>query len=555
MRTFCLNNYLEILLVFLCAVGITSIDILLSFKYGWLSQPFVYDGIAYCNKAKELFNTFHSAGIIEMLAECFSMREPFWDFCIAVSYILFNSTLDWVAATARIFPVFVILFTIYFTIRKHANFSIAVFILIVSLTLPIIAPNIRLILPLGEAKVSYLLADLRPDFLWGAMLFSTCVFVIENYTRNTLSFYFLAGVMAGLTVLSKGSMAPVSFFAFGLCSLYVLFKQWKEIGFNFITKIFITPSITAFFIGLWWQFGGLKSNIGRIFNVLSNDQMIRKGWTYSEKLLNYFRFFENQIGFTELRLSVLLVIGGIVFMIIKKKLFENVLVYFLLSFFIILVMSINGPNPLKGIGVSLLFYLSALLVFCELLVSRQGKWKFSLKTSLSAIGIIIIIGWIGLIAYANDYYKTQLSVIYNEHGQIGSTKEEYLKMIKEVDGYIDDSDKIFHNFYLFAGNEGMNRYLGRNFKSVWMNITQDKDVFLKEMFKSDVFLIDSEDSPVFIHKQRRKHFKILSEFLDNSDDYQLVKKYEIPIYKNSGNILGRIRFQKRSIHFYKKNNS
>jgi len=74
---------LEVMLLAIFAFVCLRLDAFLSTKFGILSEPIVYDGIAYCLNGENLWKTYGNLGFLEMLKHAFSMREPLFLHIIA----------------------------------------------------------------------------------------------------------------------------------------------------------------------------------------------------------------------------------------------------------------------------------------------------------------------------------------------------------------------------------------------------------------------------------------------------------------------------------------
>ena len=549
-----INQSAEVICIAIIITALSLIlDQFLSSKFGILSEPIVYDGIAYCLKGEKLYNIYLESGFLDMLKHSFSLREPFWDVNIAMSYIINGTDHDNAAYYARFLGIFATVASFYFIAKKYSDsLSFSVTIVTIAAFIPLLSPNSNAIFSFSEIKAFKVLSDLRPDFMWGALLFCTIVYMKENLNKNSNSHFFLIGLLTAFVVIAKGSMAPVSLAILGSLGIMKLIYNKDKLSTSYFGKTAIALAPILIVLGLWYYFGGLESNVDRIKNVVNNKQMIRKYNSYSSKYLGFFIQIPFQIGLSSIFLSFISLLYALI-NIRRKKLRLEVLFYFLFPFFMYLFQAINGPNSLKGTGAALTLYSGIILILAHAFKSFNGISKSKLEyIFLTILSLFIIFKFViiqnGLVHYQNQITNYE----YANQRTLRTAKETYEEMLNEIGSSITNETRIFNNVYLFGGNEGIHRHLNFKVKGTWMNITHPKEVFLQEIKKSDIILIDADISKIRIHPQRKKHFDWLQEYLRSNKDFKLTKTYTIDIFKNQGSLQNKLQYRPRNISYYKK---
>ena len=540
--------YFFIILTSFCVL---YIDIFLSIKFGYLSEPINTDGVAYCLKGKLLYTTFKEEGLSSFFSAMLSHREPLWDGLIGLMHIIFNSNEEKIAYVARFFPIVIFLSTVFFVASKRVKVEVAYFLVLISAFLPIVSPNIRSLFPLGVFTNYKVLADMRPDFLWGSLLTATVVYTLENYKSFNPKYFFVVGLLASLTILAKGSTAPFLFSSLGLSALYVLFKN-RHLGVLPVIKgIGIGLAIVLFFTSLWWLFGGLDSNVQRIIGTYTNTQIVRDGLPYAEMIKTFFWYASIHTGFLESRVFSCIVLLFLLWSIWKRQLDVKVLLYLLIGGHVIFIMSTKNSNLLNSSPASLLFYIAGISAFCILTKNLfESNNKYLTKLSLGAIATLIF-SWLAFIVYSNSLFNDKLAKLDIRP----NAKAEYLEMLEEVNSYLTPKDIVYQNFYLYGGIHSMEYYLGRKIPKLGININQAPNKTIKNTSRCKAILVDKQGSiwANKVHPRRKKHYDAFYTYLNTTNDYTLKKTYTINTLKNRGIVQDALRVDGREILFYLKN--
>jgi len=549
-----LNPGFYITAVSIISIIILLLDIALSSIFGILSEPLVYDGIAYCHKSEKLYNSFNNSGLLQFIKETFSQREPFWDFNIACSYILHGNDSDKAAYFARFIGIYAVLISYFYIAKKYSRSILFAFTsLIFAACLPLLSPSIRTIYSFNTIKSFKVLSDLRPDFMWGALLFATIVFIKENIYNNRNRHYLLIGCLSSIVIITKGSMAPVSIAILGTMGLIKLVVNRTKLNIRYFLKIIFALLPVIIVLLLWYYNGGLESNIDRIRNVMNNNQIVRRYSNYQSKYLGFISHLPFQIGVTEIVFTVS-ALCYFTYDSFKKKINLQVLFYFGFPFIMFCFQAINGPNPLKGAGAAFVFY--AGFICAAGTIYKRIHENYGRKIELIILGILLvfIIGKVILIRNGIVHYNNQINQFELANNQrIYTTKESYEGMLTDLKPLLKSDARVFNNVYLFGGNEGINRFTNTKVKETWMNITKPKQVFLAEIRKSSIILIDTDVNDIRIHKQRKKHFNWLQEYLTNTSEFRLQKTYTIDVFKNKGSLQRSLIHKPRKISCYVNN--
>lgn len=227
------------------------------------SQSLAYDGLGYAAHARtkyfQLESLLHTplhyvGGLLKSIA-------PLWSVAIMGTYALAGVG-EVQASLARFWPLVLFLLLVTWTARLIANRTIAIVLALFTAALPLASPNLALAITyrLDLDWLGYMhanLADPRPDFLaHGFMLWSVVPLVVAGRGARRGTFI-VSGVMVSLSVLTKGTTAPLAVGCWGLAPLYVLWLQrhdWRK------ALIAALPAAAALVVLLtpWVAAGGLR---------------------------------------------------------------------------------------------------------------------------------------------------------------------------------------------------------------------------------------------------------------------------------------------------------
>ena len=251
----------------LLAAAVVAIDICISLRYGLLSYPVSYDGLAYVLDARRLFYHLDRLSLPWGILG-FPLRGQWawiWDAMMLGGYRLFGDG-DWQPYTARFWPTFLYVLLAMWLVRRRAGSQAAIFAGVATALLPIFSVGLRSSAwEYATGRVLFgtelYLQDLRPDLMFAVFLAWSVALLLETARSPDLRAALASGLAASLAVLTKSSGAFGMFFALGLALLYVFWinrRQWEN---NAVCAAGVLVGAGPL-LRAWFDCGGLAWTVG-----------------------------------------------------------------------------------------------------------------------------------------------------------------------------------------------------------------------------------------------------------------------------------------------------
>jgi len=530
--------------------GITALfETYLSFSHGILSRPMIYDGIAYCKKGKMLASTFQDEGFLALITKSYSLREPLWDFFLSLGFILFNSYEDWAAYTSRFFPILILLLAVNkICVSRKFKFSIFLFAVIITAFLPIIFPSIRAVFPSKIYPNMYVLADLRPDFLWATILVYLVVYVVEQRKRTDGIFFVSIGLITGLGCMAKGMTSLLMISTAGILLIYYIITNREQSIMLFGKAIFLSLISFISIIVPWKIQGGFDSNAARFVNARNSTQVLWDNLSFAERFSKYVKVTEWHLGFYECAVILLVLLLSAILTLRKRKIQPHSLIYAVIMTHILVILSTANSNLLVTLPVSLLFFLIGIIH-----LSSIGEHFIKNSYFIYLSIIVFILFWFYSSIYANYEMRTELNNIYFEKGYLKNEKDSYLDMLVDVESLMAPDDSILNNYQIYGGIMGMNYYTGKEHKFTWMNISQSVEKFMNSINDTEFLLLDDSSSLAIYGGKRKVFFGELYDHLDGNNRFEKIRTYRVNKFSLRYSLSNEMNVNQRSISLYRNN--
>jgi hypothetical protein len=261
----------ELLFLTGLALLVIAADIHYSERIGLLAYPPYYDGAVYMWEAKyalcHLGTAVQHPSALRFLI--LGNRYPLWKALMAANFGIFGVG-EWQSYGVRLWPIFILLMTVYWTVRRRAGWQAACAAAMFTALLPTVSPNF---LSAALGKQIYprgYLADLRPDILCAAFVALSVVLMIEHVHSFDEWTAILAGLSVSLAVLTKSTAIPAIALASGMAAMYVVFVNRQQLrktltlllwGFLTITLL-LTP---------WLLAGGFEQTVVYVKDVFTSQ--------------------------------------------------------------------------------------------------------------------------------------------------------------------------------------------------------------------------------------------------------------------------------------------
>jgi hypothetical protein len=219
-------------LLFLAGLTLLVIaaDIQYSERIGLLAYPPYYDGVGYMWEAKWALSQL---GTIRGHPLSFGYlmlgnRYPLWNALMVANFRLFGIG-EWQAYAVRLWPIFVILMTVYWMVRRRAGWQAACAGAMFTVLLPTVGPNFLSAALGNQIYPRGYLADLRPDILCAAFVTLSVVLMIEHVHTFDECTAILSGLSVSLAVLAKSNAILAIVLANGMAATYLVFVNRREL--------------------------------------------------------------------------------------------------------------------------------------------------------------------------------------------------------------------------------------------------------------------------------------------------------------------------------------
>ena len=357
-----------LLAIALLAAIVVALDIFFNLHAGLLTSPPVYDGVSYMMDAKRLYLAsrnpltlpFHTIHL-----HYWGQRAYVWHAALAVSYYVFGPG-EWQSYTARWWPVFLYLTLIYWVVRKRASLPVTLSLVLVSALLPIFMPCVRGALwDLVTGKVSdayeWYQDDLRPDLLFTVFVSLMAALLLESAETPDWRLCALAGVVFGLSLLTKPSAIGEAVLAAVVPAIVIIVRHWRKpsviVACAGAFIVFGAPIVGAFVVS-----GQLKATLDYVTTALTRDLPIyRDAATSGWNTLPFYGVITTyQVGHWEWLLLVAAVFAAV------RRDFHS-LSYFLVGAMLLLEVALSpATNDFLSYGFLLVFWLGACLGIANL---------------------------------------------------------------------------------------------------------------------------------------------------------------------------------------------
>src|SRR5437773_518185 len=232
---------------------------------------------------------------------------------------------EWQAYAVRFWPIFVILLTVFWVVSRHIGRAGAWGAAIFTALLPTLSLNLQVVAAKQHSTTYWYLADLRPDLLFAAFLFSAVVLLVENARSLDERTALFSGTCAALAILTKSSAIAAVLLAWGIAGIYVLIVNRRDLR----KVLFMTTWALLVFTVLllpWALAGGAELTFRYVKDVLTTDLPLYSNQhaTWKSETTYYWNFFIPHMGL----LGLTFLIAGLallcVFLVKKWRVETNV---------------------------------------------------------------------------------------------------------------------------------------------------------------------------------------------------------------------------------------
>lgn len=261
----------ELLCLTCLAMVIVGTGIHYSKRIGLLAFPPYYDGVEYMYAAKCAMVRLavwkqHPLGFAFIML---GNRYPMWKALLLLNFTIFGAG-EWQSFAVRFWPIFIILTTVFWVIRRRVGSPAAYAAVLFTALLPTLS------LDSVSAALGYpiyprgYLTDLRPDILFAAFVMLLVAAMIEHADRFDEWTALLVGVSAALAVLTKATAASAIVLACVVSAAYVLFLNRSDFWKTLRTMMWALLPFTILLLP-WLLTGGLEITLAYVRQILTSQ--------------------------------------------------------------------------------------------------------------------------------------------------------------------------------------------------------------------------------------------------------------------------------------------
>jgi 4-amino-4-deoxy-L-arabinose transferase-like glycosyltransferase len=405
-----LPSRLEFVILVLLAVLIVTLDILWSQSAGLLAYPPYYDGIGYVFDAKRAIHL-----LITMLENPNALRHgstpdlllaPLWKILIMVHFLVLGVG-EWQAYSVRFWPTFLLLFLVFWFVRKENNSRTAWIAAGFTAMLPTLSVSLRATLEdfygnMSSANVWYL-ADLRPDLLFAVLLLWAIAPLVEYANKLDSRLWITSGSAAALALLTKPSAGSLLALGLGMAILAVLFINRSKARDTLTASLW---GFSSFFLLVipWVAFGGL----GRTFRYVYRSAVSqRELWsdanaTIWSEFTYYWHWYSIHMGVIEGFVFLACGLIGLVLTLKRNSHRRNIgaTTYFIIALVLYGIVSASpSKNYFLGLPFSLVLWLFSWVSLSAILRSITEKRRI-IAVALATFATVYVGLMLSSFAYA-----------------------------------------------------------------------------------------------------------------------------------------------------------
>lgn len=384
-----------------CSAALASaVEILFSFRVGLLSAVPRMDGLGCMAASKDIYfkivSLFGAPRPLSYDARYTLMHSPLWTSLMTLSYFPFGPG-EWQSFVARFWPVFLLVTTIFYVMRRRSGSAVAWCCVALTSLLPVVSPALTVAAAHRRYSVVGIWegfpADLRPDFLCAVLFAAAAALLFENIHHLDRPSVLASGTLEGLAILCKPSTSPGIICTYLLMLLYVVFinrRDWRRAA-KYVVLALLPAVLLAGVYAVSGGYAHVRWYLHFALVTTVSDWKSPNTSTLENVLLYWKRFgwFMGKLGWLALVLaSVTLAIS----IYRRKKQDAAVWGYLLLAgAWYSLVTATPAKNAYLGISYYLLVWIFALIVLAPVFVHLHQHYRWLLP--VMAVASVAAVSW------------------------------------------------------------------------------------------------------------------------------------------------------------------